>query len=90
CTCHDAEDFKKHKQLMKLMQFLMGLDDCYMQIRSNIVSRDEVPDVRSAYAIISTKESYRDISSSGVGTSQRSQSSVFSSSVGNMSNAQRP
>ncbi|GJW43582.1 ribonuclease H-like domain-containing protein [Tanacetum coccineum] len=80
CTCHATEDFKKHNQLMKLMQFLMG----------NIVSRDEVPDVRSAYAIISTKESHRVVSSSGVGTSQRSQSSVFSSSVGNMSNAQRP
>ncbi|GKB45085.1 ribonuclease H-like domain-containing protein, partial [Tanacetum coccineum] len=90
CTCHAAEDFKKHNQLMKLMQFLMGLDDCYMQIRSNILSRDELPDVRSAYAIISSEESHRVVSSSGVGTSQRSQSSVFSSNVGNRSNAQRP
>ncbi|GJS34218.1 ribonuclease H-like domain-containing protein [Tanacetum coccineum] len=59
CTCHATEDFKKHNQLMKLMQFLMLLDDCYMQIRSNILSRDELPDVRSAYAIISSEESYR-------------------------------
>ncbi|GJY04600.1 ribonuclease H-like domain-containing protein [Tanacetum coccineum] len=36
CTCHAAEDFKKHNSLMKLMQFLMGLDDSYMAIRSNI------------------------------------------------------
>ncbi|GJY09576.1 ribonuclease H-like domain-containing protein [Tanacetum coccineum] len=90
CTCHAAEDFKKHNQLMKLMQFLTGLDDCYMQIRSNILTRDEFPDVKSAYAIISSEESHRVVSSSGVGTSQRSQSSVFSSNVGNMSNAQRP
>ncbi|GJR81518.1 ribonuclease H-like domain-containing protein [Tanacetum coccineum] len=90
CTCHAAEDFKKHNQLMKLMQFLMGLDDGYMQIRSNILSRDELPDVRFAYAIISSEESYRVVSSSGVGTSQRSQSSVFSSNVGNKNNAQRP
>nr|GEW59417.1 ribonuclease H-like domain-containing protein [Tanacetum cinerariifolium] len=45
CTCHVDEDFKKHNQLMKLIQFLMGLDDCYMQIRSNIISKDELPDV---------------------------------------------
>ncbi|GJU78725.1 putative RNA-directed DNA polymerase [Tanacetum coccineum] len=89
CTCHAVEDFKKHNQLIKLMQFLMGLDDCYMKIRSNILSRDELSDVRIAYAIISSEESHRVISSSGVGTSQRSQSSVFSSNVGNRSN-QRP
>ncbi|GJX91174.1 ribonuclease H-like domain-containing protein [Tanacetum coccineum] len=62
CTCHAAEDFKKHNQLMKLMQFLMGLDDCYMQIRSNILSRDTLPDVRSGYAIISSEESHRVVS----------------------------
>ncbi|GJR63826.1 ribonuclease H-like domain-containing protein [Tanacetum coccineum] len=90
CTCHAAEDFKKHNQLMKLMQFLMGLDDCYMQIKSNILSRDELSYVRCVYAIISSEKSHRVVSSFGVGTSQRSQSSVFSSNVGNRSNAQRP
>ncbi|GJT17013.1 putative RNA-directed DNA polymerase, partial [Tanacetum coccineum] len=59
CTCHAAEDFKKHNSLMKLMQFLMGLDDSYMQIRSNILSRDPLPDVRGAYAVISSEESHR-------------------------------
>ncbi|GJX97740.1 ribonuclease H-like domain-containing protein [Tanacetum coccineum] len=49
CTCHATNDFKKHNQLMKLMQFLMGLDDNYMQIRSSILSRETLPDVRSAY-----------------------------------------
>ncbi|GJZ14332.1 ribonuclease H-like domain-containing protein [Tanacetum coccineum] len=31
---------------MKLMQFLMGLDDSYMQLRSNILSRDPLPDAK--------------------------------------------
>ncbi|GJV48883.1 hypothetical protein Tco_1439095 [Tanacetum coccineum] len=44
---------------MKLMQFLMGLDDTYMEIRSSILSRETLPDVRSAYAIISNEESHR-------------------------------
>nr|GEZ27258.1 ribonuclease H-like domain-containing protein [Tanacetum cinerariifolium] len=73
CTCHAAEDFKKHNQLMKLMQFLMGLDDCYMQIWSNILSRDELPDVRSVYAIIFSEETHWVVSSSRVGSSQRFQ-----------------
>ncbi|GKB72446.1 ribonuclease H-like domain-containing protein [Tanacetum coccineum] len=56
CTCHAADDFKKHNQLMKLM---------------------------SVYVIISREESHRVVSSSGVGASQRSQSSIFISNVGN-------
>nr|GEU62915.1 ribonuclease H-like domain-containing protein [Tanacetum cinerariifolium] len=75
------EDFKRHNQLMKLMQFLMGLDNSYMQIRSSILSRDPLPDVRGAYAIISSEESHRVVSSSNSRTSQRSQSSVFNSTV---------
>ncbi|GJZ28492.1 ribonuclease H-like domain-containing protein [Tanacetum coccineum] len=58
-------------RLMKLMQFLMGLDDSYMQIRSNILSREPLHDVRNAYAIISSEESRRVVSSYGSGTSQR-------------------
>nr|GEV25354.1 ribonuclease H-like domain-containing protein [Tanacetum cinerariifolium] len=50
---------EKHNQLLKLMQFLMGLDDSYMQIRSSILHREALPDVRSAYAAISSKESHR-------------------------------
>nr|GEU39214.1 ribonuclease H-like domain-containing protein [Tanacetum cinerariifolium] len=59
CLCNASEGFKKHNQLLKLMQFLMGLDDSYMQIRSTILSREVLPDVRSAYAIISSEESHR-------------------------------
>ncbi|GKC64835.1 ribonuclease H-like domain-containing protein, partial [Tanacetum coccineum] len=44
--------------------FLMGLDDSYMQIRSSILSREVFPDVRSAYATISSEESHRAASGS--------------------------
>ncbi|GJR54394.1 ribonuclease H-like domain-containing protein [Tanacetum coccineum] len=50
CTCHAANDFRKHNQVIKLMQFCMGLDDSYMKIRSSILSKETHPDVRSAYA----------------------------------------
>ncbi|GKA49507.1 hypothetical protein Tco_0742580 [Tanacetum coccineum] len=83
CTFHAADGFKKHNQLMKLMQFLMGLDDTYMQIRSSILSRETLPDVRSAYATISSEDSYRVISRSNLGTSQRSQTFAFNANVPN-------
>ncbi|GKC45297.1 hypothetical protein Tco_1063019 [Tanacetum coccineum] len=56
---------------MKLIQFLMGLDDTYMQSRSSILSKETLPDVRSAYAIISSEESHRIATGSVSGTSQR-------------------
>nr|GEV58451.1 ribonuclease H-like domain-containing protein [Tanacetum cinerariifolium] len=55
-------DFKKRGQLM---QFLMGLDDSYMQIRSNILSRDPLPDAKRAYALISSEEYHRVVTGSG-------------------------
>ncbi|GJW91890.1 ribonuclease H-like domain-containing protein [Tanacetum coccineum] len=59
CVCNASEGFKKHNQLLKLMQFLMGLDDSYMQIRSSILSRETLLDVKSAYATIYSEESHR-------------------------------
>ncbi|GJS87540.1 ribonuclease H-like domain-containing protein [Tanacetum coccineum] len=47
------------------------LDDSYMLIRSSILSREVLPDVRSAYATISSEESHRVASSSVSGSSQR-------------------
>ncbi|GKC02238.1 hypothetical protein Tco_0993848 [Tanacetum coccineum] len=59
CVCNASKSFKKHNQLLKLMQFLMSLDDSYMKIRSSILFREVLPDVRSAYATISSEESHR-------------------------------
>ncbi|GKD50502.1 ribonuclease H-like domain-containing protein [Tanacetum coccineum] len=69
CVCNASEGFKKHNQLLKLMQFFMGLDDSYMQIRSSILSRETLPDVRSAYTTISSEESHRVAVGSIVGSS---------------------
>ncbi|GJV81225.1 ribonuclease H-like domain-containing protein [Tanacetum coccineum] len=78
CTCHAADDFKEHHQLIKLMQFLMGLDDSYIQIRSSILSKETLPDVRSAYATNSSEKSHRVASGSSSGPFKRSQTSAFS------------
>ncbi|GJU18889.1 ribonuclease H-like domain-containing protein [Tanacetum coccineum] len=89
CTCHTADEFKKHNQLTKLMHFLMGLDDSYMQIRSSILSREALPDVKIAYATISSEESHRVASGSISGSSQMNQASAFVSNVPNKGNFQR-
>ncbi|GKB47702.1 ribonuclease H-like domain-containing protein [Tanacetum coccineum] len=59
CICNASESFKKHNQLMKLMQFLMRLDDSYMQIISSFLSRELLHDVRSAFATISSEKFHR-------------------------------
>ncbi|GKB99844.1 ribonuclease H-like domain-containing protein [Tanacetum coccineum] len=89
CVCNAFESFKKYNHLLKLMQFLMGLDDSYMQIRSSILSIEVLPDVRSAYATISSEESHRVSAGSIVGSSQRNQASTFVSYVPNRNNFQR-
>ncbi|GKC64743.1 ribonuclease H-like domain-containing protein [Tanacetum coccineum] len=72
----------------ELFLVLMGLDDTYMQIRSSILSRETLHDVRSAYAI--NEESHRVVASgSSYGTSYRSQTSDFVSNVPNKGNFQR-
>ncbi|GJX87445.1 hypothetical protein Tco_0339459 [Tanacetum coccineum] len=71
-------------------EFLMGLDDSYMQLRSNILAREPRPDVKGKYVLISSEDSHRSmVTGSGVETSQRSRSSVFNSSVTNRGNSQR-
>lgn len=59
CTCAAHEGILKHNQLIRLMQFLMGLNDVYQPIRSNILSRDPLPDVKEAFNVVSREESHR-------------------------------
>ncbi|GJT72283.1 ribonuclease H-like domain-containing protein [Tanacetum coccineum] len=63
CICDAAEHFEKHNQLIKLIQFLMGLDDNYLDIRSNILTREPLPLVKPAFDIVSSEESHRNITS---------------------------
>nr|GEX24606.1 ribonuclease H-like domain-containing protein [Tanacetum cinerariifolium] len=55
---------------------------------ANYYHRETLPDVRSAYATISSEESYRVASSSISGTSHKSQTSAFVSSMPNKGNFQ--
>ncbi|GJW57227.1 putative RNA-directed DNA polymerase [Tanacetum coccineum] len=39
-------------KLMKLMQFLMGIDDVYQPIRSSLLTREILPEVKDAFVIV--------------------------------------
>ncbi|GJY13173.1 ribonuclease H-like domain-containing protein [Tanacetum coccineum] len=78
------EDVLKHNQVMKHMQFLMGLNDVYQPIRSSLLSTETHPDVKDAFAIISREESHRGIASSS-GDVPKPQTSSFVSKT-NFSN----
>ncbi|GJY31754.1 ribonuclease H-like domain-containing protein [Tanacetum coccineum] len=69
CNCDASKELGLHQQLMKLMQFLMGLDDCYQPIRSSLLTRDPLPKVKEAYNLISREESHRGIPETSGSTS---------------------
>ncbi|KAJ0735667.1 putative RNA-directed DNA polymerase [Helianthus annuus] len=64
CSCQAAKDYNDFSTLIKLMQFLTGLDDVYQPVRTQLLTREPFPSVKAAYALISREESHR-LSSSG-------------------------
>ncbi|GKA59966.1 hypothetical protein Tco_0759279 [Tanacetum coccineum] len=58
CSCPASSELVLHQQLMKLMQFLMGLDNCYQPIRSALLTRDPLPELNHAYTTVSREESH--------------------------------
>nr|GEU84097.1 hypothetical protein [Tanacetum cinerariifolium] len=71
----------KINTLLKLMQFVMGLDDIYASIRSTLLTTDPLPTVKEAFSLLSRDESHRNIHSGGSGV--KSGSSAFVSKVDN-------
>nr|GEU93965.1 hypothetical protein [Tanacetum cinerariifolium] len=61
CTCDANKELLLHHQLMKLMQFLIRLDDCYQPVRSAFLIRDSLLEVKNAYTIVSREESHRGV-----------------------------
>ncbi|GJT68069.1 putative transcription factor interactor and regulator CCHC(Zn) family protein [Tanacetum coccineum] len=59
CTCTAHKGVLKHNQLVRLMQFLMGLNDVYPHVRSNLLAREPLPEVKDAFVIVSREESHR-------------------------------
>ena len=62
CTCNVATELTKKREEEKLHQFLMGLDDAYRTVRSNILSTTPLPGVSKAYSLMCQEERVRNIS----------------------------
>nr|GEV68538.1 ribonuclease H-like domain-containing protein [Tanacetum cinerariifolium] len=74
-----------YDKMLKLMQFLMGLDDIYQPIRSSILTREVLPEAKDAFLIISREESHKRIpSSSGTVKNEKAQASAFVSKQSDM------
>ncbi|XP_075074688.1 uncharacterized protein LOC142162256 [Nicotiana tabacum] len=63
-SCCDCEEARTSIELLKsqrLLQFLMGLNESYSNVRSNILARRPVVTVNEAYAIVTQEKSQRSL-----------------------------
>ncbi|KAL0383079.1 UNVERIFIED_CONTAM: hypothetical protein Scaly_0595200 [Sesamum calycinum] len=59
CTCGFTRITAEEENLTKLVQFLMGLDDSYDNIRNQILVMDPFPSVNKAYSMVLRVERQR-------------------------------
>ncbi|XP_076917016.1 uncharacterized protein LOC143576925 [Bidens hawaiensis] len=53
CSCNAFGKFNDFYHLIKLMQFLMGLDDTYQSVRTSLLTKDPLPTINIAFSIVS-------------------------------------
>ncbi|GJV18592.1 ribonuclease H-like domain-containing protein [Tanacetum coccineum] len=88
CTCDDKSGSANHTQLIRLMQFLMGLNDVYQPIRSTILAKDPLPNVKDAFYVVSREESRRGLYP-GSSSSSKIQPAAFIGKTNNANNFNR-
>ncbi|XP_076950389.1 uncharacterized protein LOC143623340 [Bidens hawaiensis] len=71
CSCQASKSFNDFNTLIKLMQFLIGLDDVYQPVRTNLLTREPLPTVKTAFSIISREESHRSANGSSKTQTQK-------------------
>ncbi|XP_076891316.1 uncharacterized protein LOC143542661 [Bidens hawaiensis] len=59
CSCQASKTFNDFNTLIKLMQFLMGLDDYYQPVKTNLLTKEPLPSVKNAFVVVSREESHR-------------------------------
>ncbi|KAK9077344.1 hypothetical protein SSX86_005681 [Deinandra increscens subsp. villosa] len=62
-TCNKIKEHLDQIEEDRLMQFLMGLNESYKAIRSNILMMSPLPTVRKAYSLIIQEETQRQMTS---------------------------
>lgn len=59
CDCEESRLSVDHLKNIRLLQFLMGLNDSYSNIHNNVLVKRSVVTVNEAYTIISQEESQK-------------------------------
>lgn len=87
CTCEAGAKYNDHSKLMKLMQFLSGIDDSFNQVESHILLMDLLRNVKSAFSIVSREESHlKNGTLSSSSNVTKTQSSTFNNRVSDKKN----
>ncbi|KAL2232981.1 UNVERIFIED_CONTAM: hypothetical protein Sindi_1478100 [Sesamum indicum] len=61
CTCGASKESAKIKENDQLIQFLMGLNEAYDNVRSQILVMDPKPDINKAYSMVLNVEKQREV-----------------------------
>ncbi|GJT31753.1 ribonuclease H-like domain-containing protein [Tanacetum coccineum] len=83
CSCDASKGLGLHQQLTRLSKFLMGLDDCYHHVRSSLLTRDPLPEVKDAYNVVSREEYHRGVPESSGGTESKQNATSFAAKTFN-------
>ncbi|KAL0311653.1 UNVERIFIED_CONTAM: hypothetical protein Scaly_2920200 [Sesamum calycinum] len=62
CSCGASREIAESTIQDQLMQFLMGLDDCYDQVHNQILMMELLPSISKAYSMILRVEKQREVS----------------------------
>ena len=61
CNCGSAKSISENISMTRLMQFLMGLNDTYDNLRNQILVLDPLPTVHKAYSMALRVEKQREV-----------------------------
>nr|GFA68446.1 cysteine-rich RLK (receptor-like protein kinase) 8 [Tanacetum cinerariifolium]GFA68470.1 cysteine-rich RLK (receptor-like protein kinase) 8 [Tanacetum cinerariifolium] len=59
CSCENKRVNRERDQRKRLISFLMGLDECYANVRGQILLMQPMPTIAKAYSLIRQKEKQR-------------------------------
>ncbi|CAL1374616.1 unnamed protein product [Linum trigynum] len=59
CSCGWARQFHEQQETEQLFEFLLGLDDAYSVVRSQILSTRPTPTLADAYRMVTAEEQHR-------------------------------
>ncbi|XP_075077323.1 uncharacterized protein LOC142164056 [Nicotiana tabacum] len=65
CDCEKSREFIVFMERLKLLQFLMGLNESYEQARSQLLMMIHAPSVNKAYSMLTERKSQRAIAHTG-------------------------